>query len=545
MKISLVYAVLCALMGCLGLPATAWTATYYVCTNGNNSADGLSWATAKLSIHAAVQAASTAGDTVILSNGTYVLTNTVNIAQAITVRSVENDFSTVLISGGGTYRGFYVTAAATLQGLTISNCVGSGSGVHGGGVRMTAAGFVTNCLFVDNLASGAGCWGGGLGLTAAARVSSCFFVTNQVDNRGGGGVFSTIPFTLENCVFSNNVINGSGGYGGGGVALYPAVSHSTTMVVWRCSFLDNVTTGGSGAGFYSDANAGYSHFITLDECTFQGNICSTGSGGAVTLYVSSSTTTVRRCTFVANQGYIGGGLYGLGTTFIEDSLFATNMSRKPTALSGHAPGAIYMTDGRVDRCRIFHNTATRHGGGIVIVGKGVARNCLVVGNEAGQFGGGIFVNGTAPYPQVQNCTVMYNKGGTGGGINLYSDGGVTNVICASNSAPAGTNIYYYGAFGTVAYSCVGEMPPVARDGGGNFVAHPLLAGPGTGMGTNHVLGTSYELAGNSPCLNKGTNLDWMTSATDLAGQSRIHGSSVDLGAYEFVRNLSAVFIQIL
>ena len=44
----------------------------------------------------------------------------------------------------------------------------------------------------------------------------------------------------------------------------------------------------------------------------------------------------------------------------------------------------------------------------------------------------------------------------------------------------------------------------------------------------------YRIAGNSPCVNTGTNQSWMVGATDLAGAARIVAGVVDMGAYEFV-----------
>jgi hypothetical protein len=36
----------------------------------------------------------------------------------------------------------------------------------------------------------------------------------------------------------------------------------------------------------------------------------------------------------------------------------------------------------------------------------------------------------------------------------------------------------------------------------------------------------------SPCVNTGSNQDWMTNAVDLEGNARILNNIVDMGAYE-------------
>jgi hypothetical protein len=43
---------------------------------------------------------------------------------------------------------------------------------------------------------------------------------------------------------------------------------------------------------------------------------------------------------------------------------------------------------------------------------------------------------------------------------------------------------------------------------------------------------SLRLQSNSPCINAGNN-SYVTSATDLDGNPRIMGGSVDIGAYEY------------
>ena len=64
---------------------------------------------------------------------------------------------------------------------------------------------------------------------------------------------------------------------------------------------------------------------------------------------------------------------------------------------------------------------------------------------------------------------------------------------------------------------------------GNRAADPLLLNTNAGL---------YRLRGNSPCINQGVNLDWMTNAAlvigrDLSGDRRLRDDRVDMGAYEF------------
>ena len=47
-------------------------------------------------------------------------------------------------------------------------------------------------------------------------------------------------------------------------------------------------------------------------------------------------------------------------------------------------------------------------------------------------------------------------------------------------------------------------------------------------------GKNFRLAADSPCVNKGLNLDWMTNAVNLDGRKRLRYGTVDMGAYELI-----------
>jgi predicted outer membrane repeat protein len=155
-------------------------------------------------------------------------------------------------------------------------------------------------------------------------------------------------------------------------------------------------------------------------------------------------------------------------------------------------GAMYSGESTTTlaNCVMAGNTA-RDGGGLYAVGNGTtAVNCTLVGNTASNLGGGIYAQA------VQ----------------------VTNGILWGNSAGSGSpQLYLFVGSPAPAYSCIQG----GSTDNGNIASDPLLNG-------DHTLNTA------SPCIDKGNSSAVPADVTtDLAGQARIVGSCVDMGAYEY------------
>ncbi|MDD4734717.1 MAG: choice-of-anchor Q domain-containing protein [Kiritimatiellae bacterium] len=205
----------------------------------DDSGDGTSWATAKQTIQAAVDAAQ-AGDTVWVTNGVYDVgemvtpgfssTNRVCVTKAITVQSV-NGAEVTVIDGGGSIRCVYL-GAGTMSGFTLTN----------GDVSITSGNF-------ENTS------GGGAFLLNGAVMHSCTLSGSSAMHGGGAYVIGT----LSNCVLSGN----SATYDGGGVDGYATVDN--------CLFVGN-SAGDEGGGAYV--------LNKLNNCTLVGNSAVQGSGGA-------------------------------------------------------------------------------------------------------------------------------------------------------------------------------------------------------------------------------------------------------------------------
>ena len=100
-----------------------------------------------------------------------------------------------------------------------------------------------------------------------------------------------------------------------------------------------------------------------------------------------------------------------------------------------------------------------------------------------------------------------------------------SIVYGNSSKVTQTNVYLAGAGFTFTNCCVAPLTGVV--GADNTDQDPLYQGPATG---------DYRLQAGSPCVNTGTNQDWMSTAVDLDGHARLDRFSgqVDMGAFEHV-----------
>ena len=134
---------------------------------------------------------------------------------------------------------------------------------------------------------------------------------------------------------------------------------------------------------------------------------------------------------------------------------------------------------------------------------GVAlENCTIVGNLAAGNGGGVYTANMVP---ILNCIVTFNQTNLAGGANDIAADAMNFSYCCS--------------------------PDLASDVRGNIAAAPLFVKAGIGFGAN-CTGGNYRLTTDSPCVDTGTTIAWMSSAVDLAGDARIQGEGPNMGAYE-------------
>jgi PKD repeat protein len=282
-----------------------------------------------------------------------------------------------------------------------------------------------------------------------------------------------------------------------------------------------------------------------------------GSGGAIRL--TDSSLAIEQCIFTNNQARTSGNSYMWGgalyaessTVTIRDSLFANNLAYGGPLVSANnrAYGGALAANGCTTviwNCRFLGNTAEAggnqgcYGGALYLTGgSNLVRNTLAAFNRAGVGrprgqGGGFFINSGT---RLENVTVVSNEvwndgyfATTAGG--LYAPGGQgVNVIVWFNTdrtADAPSDIYTTNV-SQLAYSCAPELDNPANF---NITQNPRFGDLAAG---------DFTPLASSPCRNTGTNMDWMTGATDLAGRPRILTGRVDMGAFEIPPPAGGIF----
>ena len=489
--------------------ATAAATTRYVVppgTPGVATAPGYtSWGTAATNIQHAVDAAAT-DDLIFVTNGTYYLTSEISIAKKITLRSFKDgatDRDGTILDGNfpaTSNRCLNVNfAGAVVDGFTITNGCPEPTSLsgNGGGIHLSN-GIVTNCLIVSNrtLGGGGGIYLNDGGIVVDSTISGN--VATNANNNYGGGIYFHRSGLVTNCLVKGNLANFGGGVyfnglnGKGGLLIDSDVIANECHVrasgqgqggigmyfkgfVTHCNVVSNKLTVFKGSGYH--AGVAVSYYAEVRDSYIAYNTGASYGGGLQCAGGGSGPAFVTNCVVMHNQANIGGGVY-LGQ------------------------------QGLLVDCTVVSNSSAAY------VQGGTARNCLFSDNTSGVWNNKGFP-GT-----YQNCTIA-NNGGVG--IQFSQPGYVENYIVYNNNS-GGVNWSYdgTGSGSTWTNSCTYPMPTGASVVGMETNAPRFM---------NAALG-DFSLRGSSPCIDKGVYRTWMASAKDRAGNPRIIGAAVDMGAFE-------------
>lgn len=300
------------------------TVIYVRSENGDDKNDGLSWSSAKKTITAALNTASTATEAIWVAAGTYnervTMKDGVNVLGGFAktgnpdnkldgvnrdISNANSNFMTVIDGQGG---GRVLTQPAnfnkltTWEGFVIQNGATKGDNAdsNGAGVKLMSNGKLKNSLVQNNTHTNTySSWGsdtksiggGGISMSSGSIVDGCIIKankTNKEDNDRytcGAGIHMN-GGTLINSIVVDNVAtstNGAEWYNWGSNILGAAVFINSAGTFYNCTFAYNYgNTNGKSAvvgGVWDDSKN--SKFY---NCIFWGN-AGNGTGGENTIQV--------------------------------------------------------------------------------------------------------------------------------------------------------------------------------------------------------------------------------------------------------------------
>ncbi|MFP5042564.1 YCF48-related protein [Parasediminibacterium sp. JCM 36343] len=323
----------------------------------------------------------------------------------------------------------------------------------------------------------------------------------------------------------------------------PTILYSSNPTIDSVDFINNYTSGRGGA-----ISIGNSYNISvpatiINHASFIGNYAV--GGGSSIASVNANGFKLLNAIFQNNYGSSGAGVFvqGSGSYEITNSVFSNN--------AGSNGGAIFIfnnTATTISNCEFSSNATTGGGGAITLSTTNTSIiNCIFNKNTCVNTGAAISAG--ASTVKINNATFWGNQAtnttSRAGGIYFNnSTATVNNSILYNNTTPnnatdAGTEeIYNTTSTKPVKLNncIVREALPITNvtDLGGNSSSYPQFKDTTNPIGADGIWGTAddgLQLNCSSPAINAGNN-DSVTVSTDLIGNARIYGSTVDMGAYE-------------
>jgi len=453
--------------------ATTYPATYYVDNSRpDDSGSGLSWALAKKTISAAISVSS-AGDTILVKYGTYLITSSLSLTSNRMITSDDgsnNSWNTALYDSSQciikpdtsvrcrifTISTSGISNSTHLRGLKITEgeaTLETINALYGGGILIlsNADPVIENCWISKNTAATIydQSYGGGIAITGTGTnpiIQYCTIDSNvagTIRYGDGGGISSdnvSMPQIHHN-IITNNIATTHGSASGGGIYCnnsYATISYNTISNNIASNGLYGLAGYGFGGGIYVTNGV-----VQILSNNILFNIASTsrgGSGGGINInginhYVYQNEIT-DNIGSTGEEGN-GGGISCSGEVQIKNNIIANNKACISSGFKGGGGGVSMEGNGAILEYNIIdNNTASVYGlgrgGGVVIAGHSVSYN-IISNNIASEMNEG-YGGGAWTY-NAGNCTLGNNT--------FYRNANKGLSFTSGN----GSGLYYwYGAY---------------------------------------------------------------------------------------------------
>ena len=366
-------------------------------------------------------------------------------------------------------------------------------------------------------------------------ANETIFEDNTADRIGT--IFSQGKVKLTNTIFHNNRAENRLGV--------MMVMDSLDMV--NCTLSDNHSnyytathfpTGNTNYPGHRTSGIEAWGYSNVDHCQFLNNDAGTCLGGALSIM---GTADVKSCTFIGNKGAgtwkdpnnpggnisvnimigdpDGAALYVEGNVLATDCVFSENVGYRGSTI-GVWQGSLTM-----ERCKIVNSIPCISDKycAIKVSGDLTLKNCLLANNRDGN----IDVQGDC-HVKIINSTLVNTDAISFNFENVIGESiiDLDNCIVAGYSAWSLSQVGNQGVVNT-------NLTFVSQD-----ISAPLFVNPTTYLGYDEnldPLDADWTLQEGSPCINAGdvTLLNPDPLAVDLAGEPRVKGGEIDMGAYEF------------
>jgi predicted outer membrane repeat protein len=435
----------------------------------------------------------------------------------------ENSFHVIYINDKNQISPKIEINGITIQGGTgsiVHNGTGKGGGINGN-ISSKSKFLVQNCIFSKNLAEFNG---GAINVDISSTDSCQIQIENNsfLKNSTVGGIlclYSSYKALKPVINIKHNVISNNDGSG------IQLLCSSNLNINIESNTLFNNLSSSTGGIYVNINNANTQTDLDINNNTFHSNIG--GDGGAIKMKFFSGDFNIKtnNNSFIKNSAKTRGGAISIectkdcyGNILFENDIIQSNQTK------GSNGGGFYIDVPRnivtiIRSCIISNNysASTIYGGAIAF--KTGYLNCinnLINNNSSGVYifsvyGGGKFVNNT-----------IANDGNTG--IIISND--QTNLSIYNNLIVNNKQELNLGVPSMMSNNITGNLDC--------FKNPPSFIGYTDGIYDYQAF--DFNLISNTQAINKGlssASFNMLLPSTDLEGNPRIIGDTIDIGAYEF------------